>query len=172
MKNEIEIIPISPVLQEEGGENLMPATGHEDDAGIDCYALEDITLPAFEDRCKNPGPKNLYAASFPVKLGFGVKYPKRTLLDKLTGKYWHAEATSRSNQNENGIHVYRGILDQGYGGEIVVFLTNMNTREYTYKKGERICQLLFDKCRKVTGKQIRILKKEARKDGGFGSTGK
>lgn len=181
MKNKIEIIPYHPLLKEEmvlsgvpalNRKGLLPSTGHEDDAGIDCYALESFTLPAFADRCKHPRPNGKCSASVEVKLGFGVRFPKRTLWDKITGKYWHADVTGRSNQNDNGVQVMRGIVDNGYEGEIAAFLINMNTFPYTYEKGERICQLVFYKCRKVRSKHIKVLKKEARKNGGFGSTGK
>ena len=163
MKNQIEIIVFNPEVRQ-----YMPATGHKEDACIDCYALEDIFLPRIVNKDKYPKDP----APIPVKLGFGVKMPKRTLLDRLTGKRWHAEVTGRSSQNKNGVLVMRGIVDETYEGEIVAFLVNLNGYNVTYKKGDRICQLLFDKCRKPQGAGIRILTKEARKDGGFGSTGK
>ena len=163
MTTQIEIIVFNPEVRQ-----YMPATGHNEDACIDCYALEDIFLPRIANREKYPKDP----APIPVKLGFGVKMPKRTLLDRITGKRWHAEVTGRSSQNKNGVLVMRGIVDETYEGEIVAFLVNLNGYNVTYKKGDRICQLLFDKCRKPQGDGIRILTKEARKDGGFGSTGK
>lgn len=165
MTNEVEIIVFNPEVKK-----YLPATGHKEDACIDCYALEDVFLPRLIG-----GDKNTISGdpvSVPVKLGFGVKMPKRTILDKITGKRWHAEVTGRSSQNKNGVLVMRGIIDETYEGEIIACLVNLNPFDVIYKKGERICQLLFDKCRKPNGADIRILTKEARKDGGFGSTGK
>ena len=166
MKNKIEIIQFNPEL-----ENFMPATGHEEDACLDCYALNDFVLPAFKDIFGfiDWGERSV---SVPVKLGFGVKMPKRSIFDKIFGKHWHAEVTGRSSQNKAGVFVMRGIVDEKYDGEIVAFLVNLNAYPVKYEKGDRICQLLFDKCRKPHSKKIRILKKEARKDGGFGSTGR
>ena len=167
--NDITIIKMHPVFDTEEGAGLLPATGHEDDAGIDCYALEDIELPAFDPAKLR---KEKISVSVPVHLGFGVKMPKRTLLDVLTRKYWHAEITSRSSQNKQGVLVLRGIIDQPYEGELIACLANLNPYPVKYAKGERICQLLFFKSRKVQSKDIRVLKKTKRGAGGFGSTGK
>jgi dUTPase len=171
MTNKVEIIVFNPTVKD-----YLPATGHKEDAGIDCYALEDVTIPSIIKAGKKQSSKDAGGpstpVSVPIKLGFGVKMPKRTILDKITGKRWHAEVTGRSSQNKNGVLVMRGIIDETYEGEIIACLVNFNPFDVVYKKGERICQLLFDKCRKPTSADIRILTKEARKDGGFGSTGK
>lgn len=164
MKNKIELIKMSPDLQAFDGRRFFPATGHDDDAGIDCYALKDVCLPGF-----GVGDSPVVC----VPLGFGVKMPKRTLWDKITGKYWHAELTSRSSQNKNGVMVLRGIIDQSYMGELIVCLANLNRHEIIYSRGERICQLLFYKERKVHSDDIRVLNpKQIRGKGGFGSTGR
>ena len=75
-------------------------------------------------------------------------------------------------KNKAGVLVMRGIVDEGYEGEIIAVLVNFNRHPVKYEKGDRICQLLFDKCRRVSGDGIKTLIKEDRKDGGFGSTGK
>lgn len=161
--NKIELIKMHPALSEPGGDSLLPATGHDDDAGIDCYAMEPIDLPPFGE-----GEDD----STCVPLGFGVKMPKRTLLDRLTSKYWHAELTSRSSQNKRGVLVLRGIIDQSYLGQFIVCLVNLTNHPVHYEKGDRICQVLFFKERKVRGKGIRVLNKTKRGTGGFGSTGR
>ena len=166
MKNKIELIKMHPAFLDGSADPYLPATGHEDDAGIDCYALEDILLPPFS--LLKPGEP----ASVCVPLGFGIKMPRRTLLDRLLGKYWHAELTSRSSQNKRGVMVLRGIIDQSYLGEYIVCLVNLNNHEVVYQKGDRICQILFYKERKVHSKDIRVLSVEKRGKGGFGSTGR
>lgn len=166
MPNKIKLITYNPILYSEEGKGLLPATGHSDDAGIDCYALEDFELPPLSEAGEG------LPSSTPIRLGFGIKMPKRSLLDRLTNSYWHAEITGRSSQNKQGILVLRGIVDQSYTGEYVAFLVNLNNHPVAYSKGERICQLLFYKERKVTGNGIRVLKKGKREKGGFGSTGR
>ena len=163
--SKIEIIKFNPILSTDEGKALLPATGHEDDAGIDCYALEDVNLPALGEAGDFPAPEC-------VPLGFGIKMPKRTILDRIFHRYWHAELTSRSSQNKRGVMVLRGIIDQSYLGEYIVCLVNLNGYPVHYEKGERICQILFYKEIKPNCKEIRILKNTKRKAGGFGSTGK
>ena len=161
--NKIELLRMHPALSGEGGDSLLPATGHKDDAGIDCYAMEPIDLPPFGE-----GENNVTC----VPLGFGIKMPRRTLMDRLLGKYWHAEITGRSSQNKHGVLVLRGIVDQPYMGELIACLANLTNHPVHYEKGERICQLLFFKERKVRGKGVRVLSKKPRGTGGFGSTGR
>lgn len=164
--NKVRLITMDPAFRGPNGLRLLPATGHSDDAGIDCYALKDITLPAFG--CgKEDEP-----ASIAVPLGFGIMMPRRTLLDRITHKYWHAEITGRSSQNKNGVLVLRGIIDQSYLGEYIACLVNLNSYPVSYQAGDRICQLLFYKERKVSGRGIRVLNKGKRGKGGFGSTGR
>ena len=164
MTNKIKILPFHRELLNPGTK-CVPAFGHDDDACLDCYAMEAFELPPFPEG-------SVGKAAYPVKLGFGVRMPRRTLWDVLTRKHWHAEVTGRSSQNKAGVLVMRGIVDEVYEGEIIAVLVNFNRYPVRYEKGDRICQLLFDKCRKVSGDGIRTLVKEDRKDGGFGSTGK
>ena len=83
-----------------------------------------------------------------------------------------AEATSRSNQNENGVHVYRGILDQGYSGEIVVKLYNHGDEDYWVNEGEKISQLVIVPVRYEEIKIVDRITGGERGNNGFGSTGK
>ena len=151
MKNKFTIIPVRDHL-------LKPTRGHDDDAGIDFYAQEDITL---------------HGGLTKIPLGFGIVFPKRTLSDKILGKHWHAELTQRSSQNAAGVMLMRGIIDEGYRGEIAAVFVNLSGSVIKYKAGDRIGQLLFYKERSVNSPDIKTLKKnEKRNTGGFGSTGK
>ena len=170
--NKVELIIIDPILDTETGKVLLPATGHDDDAGIDCYALHDIELPPMGREAVKDVDGSEVPVSVPVHLGFGIKMPRRTLFDRLTHKYWHAELTSRSSQNKRGVLVLRGIIDQSYLGEYVVCLVNLNPFPIVYRKGERICQMLFYKERKIVNKKIRVLESAKRGKGAFGSTGR
>ena len=169
--NRVKLIIMDQTLKGDVGSMFLPATGHDDDAGIDCYALYDIELPPYP-ATQTIDEKARRSVVTPVHLGFGIKMPRRTLWDRITGKYWHAELTSRSSQNKRGVMVLRGIIDQSYLGEYIVCLVNLNPYPILYSKGERICQVLFYKERKVKSRQIRVLQKEKRGKGGFGSTGR
>lgn len=158
MKNKISFIPYADDVQ-------YPTRGHKDDAGIDFYAPDDFVLVP---------QLSLLGRGHPtvVSLGFGICFPKRTLMDKLLNKHWHAEITQRSSQNLRGVIVMRGIIDEGYKGEIKCALVNLTPETVEYHKGDRIGQILFYKERLVNSPDITVLDKNERKTGGFGSTGK
>lgn len=157
MKNKINFIPYADDVQ-------YPTRGHRDDAGIDFYAPYDFIVM----------PQGLALSECPtiVSLGFGICFPKRTLMDKLLNKHWHAEITQRSSQNLKGVMIMRGIIDEGYTGEIKCALVNLTPEGVVYHKGDRIGQILFYKERLVNSPDIAVLDKDERKTGGFGSTGK
>lgn len=72
----------------------------------------------------------------------------------------------------HGIDVLGGVIDAGYRGEIGVVLVNTGRRRVTFKKGDRIAQLLITPV--VTPMFVTTTKFEGeteRGEDGFGSTG-
>ena len=125
---------------------ITPTRAHYDDAGLDCYALEDIELPAFnEDR------------STIINLGFGVEIPNGYV----------GTIRPRSSFNAKGIITQIGTIDSGYRGEIKAVLINLTNQNYLIKKGSKICQLVIEPV--VIADLVEELGEE-RKDNGFGST--
>ena len=74
---------------------------------------------------------------------------------------------------KNGITVLNspGTIDADYRGEIGVILINLSQDRFTINNGERIAQLVIAKHEQVKWKEVTILDKTDRGDGGFGSTG-
>ena len=64
-----------------------------------------------------------------------------------------------------------GTVDEDYRGEIGVILVNLSNEEFLVKDGERIAQLVIAKHEQITWKEVSILDKTKRGEGGFGSTG-
>ena len=64
-----------------------------------------------------------------------------------------------------------GTVDADYRGEIGVILVNLSNEEFLVKDGERIAQLVIAKHVQITWKEVSILDKTKRGEGGFGSTG-
>ena len=64
-----------------------------------------------------------------------------------------------------------GTIDADYRGEIGVILINLSQDRFTINNGERIAQLVIAKHEQVKWKEVTILDKTDRGDGGFGSTG-
>lgn len=65
-----------------------------------------------------------------------------------------------------------GLIDSHYRGEIKVILVNLDPREpFEIRRGEKICQLVFQKVERADFEEVDKLDTTARGEGGFGSTG-
>ena len=64
-----------------------------------------------------------------------------------------------------------GTVDADYRGEIGVILVNLSNQDFLIKDGERIAQLIIAKHEQITWKEVSVLDKTERGEGGFGSTG-
>ena len=66
-----------------------------------------------------------------------------------------------------------GLIDSHYRGEIKVVLINLDPGEpFQVRKGDKICQLVFQKVEKADFVQVDRLDETERGSGGFGSTGR
>lgn len=64
-----------------------------------------------------------------------------------------------------------GTIDADYRGEICVELINLSNKPYTIESGERIAQLVFNKCEQAELVEVEELSETERGEGGFGHTG-
>lgn len=65
-----------------------------------------------------------------------------------------------------------GTIDAGFRGELQVILINLDPREsISFKRGDRIAQLVFQKIEHADFVEVEELPGSGRSDGGFGSTG-
>jgi dUTP pyrophosphatase len=65
-----------------------------------------------------------------------------------------------------------GTIDAGFRGELQVILINLDPREsISFKRGDRIAQLVFQKVEHANFVEVEELPGSGRSDGGFGSTG-
>lgn len=124
---------------------IMPIRAHYNDAGIDCFALENFTI--------EPNKTVL------VPLGFGLEIPDGYM----------ATIRPRSSFNVKGIITQIGTIDSGYRGEIkAVFLNPWNDKCYEFKKGDKICQIVIEQ---VILAEPTLELENNRGTNGFGSTG-
>jgi dUTP pyrophosphatase len=70
-----------------------------------------------------------------------------------------------------GIQVGAGVIDPDYTGEISVVIFNMGDADFEVKKGDRVAQLVLEKCETPPVEEIGLLQETLRGDSGFGSTG-
>ena len=66
-----------------------------------------------------------------------------------------------------------GTVDAGYRGELQVILINHDrTEPVSFKRGDRIAQLVIQKVERADFVEVENLPGSGRGDGGFGSTGR
>ena len=75
--------------------------------------------------------------------------------------------------NVHGITIYNGTIDSEYRGKVCVVLFNLSNEEYVVETGNRIAQLIIERC--FTPKFVEVSKfteeKTKREEKGFGSSG-
>jgi dUTP pyrophosphatase len=72
---------------------------------------------------------------------------------------------------KHGIQVGAGVVDPDYTGEVKVVLFNHGDKDFEVKRGERIAQLVLERCETPDVEEIGFLEETERGAGGFGSTG-
>jgi dUTP pyrophosphatase len=129
---------------------IIPNFAHEDDAGMDLYSIEEITIPTNETRL--------------IKTGILIQLPQNT----------EAQVRPRSGLALNhSITVLNspGTIDEGYRGEIGVILINHGKEDFKVEKHMKIAQMIIKPTYKVYIKEVDELDNSDRGIGGFGSTG-
>ena len=140
---KIELIRLSPSAK-------IPKRAKEDDAGLDLFASENITILA----------KNRKT----VPTGIAIHLPKKTV-----GLIWDKSGIAR----ENGLTTLGGVIDSGYQGEIQVIIYNSGSKPVTIKKHQKVAQLIIQYFLPIEFKNVKkFSKKSKRGRHGFCSTGK
>jgi dUTP pyrophosphatase len=129
----------------------LPAFAHPGDAGADLHAAEDVDLA--------PGERALVATGVAIALPAGYAafvHPRSGLAAR------------------HGVTIVNapGTVDAGYRGEIKVTLLNTDrSQPVSFRRGDRIAQLVIQRVERVQFHEVASLPGSARGDGGFGSTG-
>lgn len=135
---------------------IKPSRAHYNDAGIDCYAQEDITLEGLYGYETMLGVESSPTL---IPLGFGLEVPDGYM----------ATIRPRSSMNAKGVLTQIGTIDSGYRGEIKAVLINLTGEPIKIKKGDKICQIVIEPV--ILSDFVENLGDE-RGEGGFGSTGR
>jgi len=126
----------------------LPTRGSRHAAGLDLYAIEDVTLRAGERAM--------------VRTGLAVVIPR--------GFYGRVAPRSGLAVN-HGLDVLAGVIDSDYRGEIVCALVNHGGAAFELKAGQRMSQLIVEAIITPEPQWAETLEETARGAGGFGSTG-
>jgi dUTP pyrophosphatase len=163
---KINFVKLNPNAQ-------TPTQAKDGDAGYDLYAAEPAVIEPL--------------SRIVVKTGIAVEIPK--------GCYGRIAPRS-GLAVKSGIDVMAGVIDCGYRNELGVVLINLNTRQWlesvlnslvapktTFSNvfsplgqfrvnvGDKIAQLIIEKCHSVEWNLVESLSDSERGLGGFGSTG-
>ena len=142
-----------------------PFRANASDAGYDLFSTEYVTIEPFQRKL--------------ISTGINIEIP-----DGFYGRI----APRSGLACKKGIDVMAGVIDSGYRGEIKVLLINLNFEGYNIKPnafesifgsanrvnikpGDRIAQLIIEKCYKVDWTKMKTLENSERGQSGFGSSG-
>ena len=123
--------------------------GSDGSVGYDLYSNEDAIVP-----CQ--------AGNALVGTGLAVRIP-----DGCYGRV----APRSGLAVKHCIDVGAGVIDPDYTGEVKVVLFNRGFDNFEIKKGDRIAQLILERCETPHIKEIGLLEETLRGSDGFGSTG-
>lgn len=131
-------------------------------------------LPAYETACSAGMDLRAYLPDGAILL----KPLQRTLVP--TGLFmeipngYEGQVRPRSGLAiKNGISVLNtpGTIDADYRGEIKIILVNLSDTNFVINSGERIAQIVFNKCEQMEVVNVETLSETERGTGGFGHTG-
>jgi dUTP pyrophosphatase len=129
----------------------LPKYSKGGDAGADVVTRIDLTL--------DPGERALAPTGIAIALPNGYAafaHPRSGLAIK------------------HGVSMVNtpGTIDAGFRGELQIILINLDPHEaISFKRGDRIAQLVFQKVEHADFVEVEELPGSGRSDGGFGSTG-
>tara|TARA_R100001015_G_C4627876_1_gene187678 strand:+ start:1460 stop:1945 length:486 start_codon:yes stop_codon:yes gene_type:complete len=147
---------------------IIPSRANDSDAGYDLYSTQDMVIGPMEKLI--------------VPTGISIEIPNG---------YYGRIAPRSGLAVKSSIDVLAGVVDSGYRGEIGVVLINLNLPEvlfnrnkkstayesafgsknkFSISKGDRIAQLIIEKCHKIQWVETELSDSE-RGEGGYGSSG-
>ena len=154
-------------FKKTNSEAVMPTKAVDGDAGYDLYACDSAILSPLQRKI--------------VPTGLVIEIPKG---------YYVRVAPRSGLAIKKGIDVLAGVVDSGYRGELNVVLINLTAPEtrnttassaydglfgipnsFSIKRGDRIAQLIIEKCYDVEWEEVSETSKSERGIGGFGSSG-
>jgi dUTP pyrophosphatase len=128
---------------------IIPTRGSDRSVGYDLYSVVDTIVP-----CQ--------AGNALVATGLAITLPP--------GCYGRVAPRS-GLAVKHCINVGAGVIDPDYTGEVKVVLFNHGDKDFEVKKGDRIAQLVLERCETPSIEEINIVEDTERGSGGFGSTG-
>jgi len=102
----------------------------------------------------------------------GRKLVKTNISISIPEGYYGRIAPRSGLAYKNGIDVLAGVIDSDYRGDIGVILFNSDHNlDFPVNVGDRIAQIIIEKCHSVNWETVENLEASVRSEKGFGSSG-
>ena len=129
----------------------LPSYARQDDAGADLVCAEDVDLA--------PGQRAVVGTGIAIALPPGY------------AAFVHPRSGLAARHGVTLVNA-PGTIDAGYRGEIKVVLLNTDpATPVSFRRGDRIAQLVVQRVERAAFREVAALPDSARGDNGFGSTG-
>ncbi len=125
----------------------LPFRARPGDAAYDLYACENAMVPSMGRERVDTG------ISFAIPEGF------------------YGRIAERSGLAARGIKIGGGVLDSSYRGSVMVVLFNCSDSPLYLSPGDRIAQLIIERCYDAEWEEVDELPDSERGAAGFGSSG-
>jgi dUTP pyrophosphatase len=143
--------PVDILIRRLDPELPLPAYEHPGDAGADLRTTIDAELA--------PGERTILPTGIAIALPDGY------------AAFVHARSGLAARCGVALVNA-PGTVDAGYRGEIKVIVVNLDPHEkVSFRRGDRIAQLVIQQVEKASFHEVAELPGSARAEGGFGSTG-
>ena len=126
----------------------IPTFAHMGDAGMDLYAVENVTILPME--------------RVQIKTGIALQIP-----EEYVGLIWDKSGLS----HKKGLKTLGGVVDAGYRGEVMIGVINLSTEAIVFEAGDKVAQMLIQKVEHPEIVEVEELGDADRGMGAFGSTG-
>lgn len=126
----------------------MPTRASPGSVGYDLYSTETMRIKSRERGIVSTG----IAATIPMGV-YGRIAPRSGLTVR------------------HGIQTGAGVIDPDFTGELKVILFNHGTETFEIKQGDRVAQLILEKCETPLIEEVHEIKATQRGTRGFGSSG-
>ncbi len=138
-----------------------------------------IQIKKLSDQAKIPTQGSKYAAGYDLYAAeevlvntMGRKLVKTNISISIPEGYYGRIAPRSGLAYKNGIDVLAGVIDSDYRGDIGVILFNSDHNlDFQVNVGDRIAQIIIEKCHSVNWDTVENLEASVRSEKGFGSSG-
>jgi dUTP pyrophosphatase len=128
----------------------LPTKAHSNDTGWDVYCTDDVIIA--------PGESKV------VPIGLQLAF--------ISPGYWIQVACRSGLGFKHNLAVHPGIIDEGYRGSLDILFRNFDgTRTHTFKKGDKVAQLVVFKNELSEVLFTDEVSETKRGEKGFGSSG-